>query len=369
MLSRSLLPETVGGMDEVDLQPTPDVSNVLARAVGRGQAGTWMSSRDEIATCLLDIVREVELICDGDDRGNEPLEVGNPVLCHRLTEALRSEVLHGWRSMSETGDPIEYDPGVLLTVAWALEAYRARLWTGDRQDFAARLAEPDALELIVQVAHDLRSPLNSILFLSEVLRSGQSGTVTSHQRGQLGLIYGATMGMIAVVNDVMELARDPEGAGEEELSPFSIGRVFDSVHEVVRPIAEEKAIGLEFTLPDYDHCLGRPAALGRVVLNLTINALKFTEKGQVSVAAERIDRAQVAFSIRDSGRGIAPEVQPQLFQPFQRSGDRDSHFFAQAGLGLSIARRLVRAMGSDLTFESELGKGTVFSFNLDLPSV
>ncbi len=362
-------------MNEVDLQPTPDVSNALARAVGRiseqlsGLSGTWMSSRDEIATCLLEIVREVERICAGDDRGHEFLEVENPVLYHRLTEALRTEVLHGWRSMSETGDPVENDPRVLLTLVWALEAYRARIWTGDRHDLATRLAEPDALELVVQVAHDLRSPLNSILFLAEVLRSGQSGAVAPHQRAQLGLIYGATMGMIAVVNDVMELASDPKGAGQEEPSPFSIGRVFDSVHEVVRPIAEEKGIGLEFTLPDYDHCLGRPAALGGVVLNLTINALKFTEEGQVSVAAQRSDRGRVAFSVRDSGRGIAPEVQSQLFQPFQRSRDGDNPFFAQAGLGLSIARRLVRAMGSDLTFESELDKGTVFSFTLDLPSV
>ena len=95
----------------------------------------------------------------------------------------------------------------------------------------------------------------------------------------------------------------------------------------------------------------------------------FTEEGQVSVAAQRSDRGRVAFSVRDSGRGIAPEVQSQLFQPFQRSRDGDNPFFAQAGLGLSIARRLVRAMGSDLTFESELDKGTVFSFTLDLPSV
>ena len=105
------------------------------------------------------------------------------------------------------------------------------------------------------------------------------------------------------------------------------------------------------------------------MLNLTINALKFTEAGRVSVSAKRLDRTKIAFSVLDTGRGISPSVQAHLFQPFQRAGSRDRYFFAKAGLGLSIARRLVRSMGSELTFETEAGKGTVFSFTLELPSV
>jgi len=328
-----------------------------------------MSSRDEISACVERIVDGVEQLCapGPPDAEATPAAVENPVLYHRVTEALRGELLGAWRSVPNS--PCHGDSGTVLSLVWALEELRLRLWPGGRQDLAARLAEPDALELVVEIAHDLRSPLNSILFLAEVLRSGDSGAVTPQQRAQLGLIYGATMGMISVVNDVMELARDPDGTGEEEQSPFSIGRVFESVREVVRPIAEEKKIGLEFSIPEYDHCRGRPAALGRVILNLTINALKFTEEGQVDVVARRVERDRVAFSVRDTGRGIPPEGQSKLFQPFQRATGRDGHFFAQAGLGLSIARRLVQSMGSELAVESEVGKGTVFSFTLTLPSV
>jgi len=360
-------------MEDVEQRTAPPaLEAALARAAARTTEhldrlpGTWMSSREEIGEALLRIVTDVARISSGDTSDGSPAP-GNQGLYCRLTDALRAELLQAWRF---TWDPVgEEDPQALLTLLWALETYRARLWPEGRHDLAARLAEPDALDLVVEVAHDLRSPLNSILFLAEVLRSGQSGPVTAHQRGQLGLIYGATMGMISVVNDVMELAQDPEGTSEEDPSPFSIGRVFARVHEVVRPIAEEKGIGLEFSLPDYDHCLGRPGALGRVILNLTINALKFTEQGQVTVAARRTGHTGIAFSIRDSGRGIAPEAQPHLFQPFQRSADRDRYFFAQAGLGLSIARRLVVSMGGELTYESEPGQGTVFSFTLALPSV
>jgi signal transduction histidine kinase len=77
----------------------------------------------------------------------------------------------------------------------------------------------------------------------------------------------------------------------------------------------------------------------------------------------------VAFAVRDTGRGIAPDALPYLFEPFQRSANRDAHFFAQAGLGLQIARRLVRSMGSELTLETEPGRGTTFSFTVDLPPV
>jgi signal transduction histidine kinase len=367
----------MGGVDTLDPPPAAACSAALVVAVGRLSQrldqleGTWMSSRDEILGALREIAVGVERACACPGRAQEPVKVTNLVLYHRLTEALRGELLSGWSPQAE-GDASENTPEnaqAVLTLLCALEGYRVRLLSGKDNELAARLADPDALELVVEVAHDLRSPLNSILFLAEVLRSGQSGEVSPHQRGQLGLIYGATMGMISVVNDVMELARDPQGTGDEEPSRFSIGRVFDSVHEVVRPIAEEKKIALEFTIPDYDHCVGRPMAIGRVVLNLTINALKFTEIGSVSVSARRIDRSRVTFAVQDTGRGISPSVQPHLFQPFQRAGSRDRYFFAKAGLGLSIARRLVRSMGSELSFETEEGKGTVFYFTLELPSV
>jgi signal transduction histidine kinase len=356
-------------MEDLDL-PSASVATTLAAAIGRVSERVaqlskhWAASRDEFGEAFSHIARQVEGILAGRDLPDH-IRVSDPLLHQRLAEVLRVELLRGARP----GEPSSAlaVPQTVLDLVWALEEYRLRLWPAQGQELAARLAEPDGLKLLVEVAHDLRSPLNSILFLSEVLRSGQSGPVTPLQRTQLGLIYGAAMGMISVANDIMDRAGGTSDF-DDDPSPFSVCRLFDSVHELVRPVAEEKGIALEFVPLDYDPCVGRPAPLGRVLLNLTTNALKFTDEGTVTVGARRLDRSKVEFYVRDTGRGIPANQQHHLFQPFQRAVDRSGHFFAQAGLGLSIARRLVQAMGSELGFETELSKGTVFRFTLDLPS-
>jgi signal transduction histidine kinase len=180
-------------------------------------------------------------------------------------------------------------------------------------------------------------------------------------------MYSATLGLISVVSDVMELATDRRGADDEAGVAYSIGRVFDSVQEMVRPMAEEKRLSLEFRLPDYDQVVGHPTRLARVLLNLTTNALKFTEDGGVTVAAERLGANRIEFSVSDTGRGISEEQLGLIFQPFRKSEYRKGHFFSGSGLGLSIARRLVRTMGSDLRVHTEVGRGSRFFFPLELP--
>lgn len=236
-------------------------------------------------------------------------------------------------------------------------------------DFEQRLAEPDAFELVTEMAHDIRSPLNSILFLSEVLRSGRSGPMSDHQRSQLGLIYSASLGIISVVNDIMELASDRHGKSPDEPIPFSIARVFESVEQMVRPMAEEKGLTLSFVRPEQDQWHGHPGRIGRVILNLTTNALKFTDKGGVDVEARRIGSERVLFSVSDTGRGITDHDLQRLFHPFQKSDARAGHFFSASGLGLSIAKRLVASMGSELEVQTERGRGTRFDFMLNLRAV
>lgn len=322
----------------------------------------WMADPEEASVALDAIVLALEdrdQAVDLEGSSHDP--PARPLLHHRLAEALRLELLREWAGGGD-GDAVE-----VLDLITSLEAYRSRLWPGGREDPASRLSEPDAFELIVELAHDLRSPLNSILFLSEVLRSGQSGSVSDHQRRQLGLIYSATLGMVSVVSDVMDLATEFRGVADEEATPFSLGQVFGSVEEMVSPMADEKGVGLRLELPEYDRCIGHPGPLGRVLLNLTTNALKFTDEGGVTVQARKVGRDRIEFSVRDTGRGMPAEEIERLFQPFRKSENRSGYFFSGSGLGLSIARRLVAAMGSELEIESELGVGTRISFQVTLP--
>ena len=326
----------------------------------------WMASREEANEALSHIAEEVDRLRSGASIEPPDVEVARPLLHHRLTEALRTELTRRWEA------PSEEDPGeasrVTLELLSALDEYRARIWGGWQDDLAKRLSEPDAFELVVELAHDLRSPLNSILFLSEVLRSGHSGPVSEHQRSQLGLIYSATLGIISVVNDIMDMASEGKDAESDEPVLFSIGKVFESVEEIVRPMAEEKGLVLEFRAPDRDRCAGFPKRLSRVLLNLTTNALKFTEEGSVTVAATRVGLNRIEFVVSDTGRGIPPEKLESLFHPFQKSAYRDGHFFSGSGLGLSIAQRLVARMGSEIQIDTGSTNGARFFFELDLLS-
>jgi signal transduction histidine kinase len=259
------------------------------------------------------------------------------------------------------------DSTQLLRMLGALEQVSQRLEADWSQHFADRLAGPDGLELVVEVAHDLRSPLTSILFLAETLQRARSGPVNPVQERQLGLIYSAAFGLSSVASDVIELARGGDRLVDLHPVPFSVTDILESVRDIVQPIAEEKNLTVRLTPPGADFRIGHPVALSRVLLNLTTNALKFTAEGFVEVTARESSGRAVEFSVRDTGRGIPPQSMATLYEPFRRRQKPGEYAFSGSGLGLSICRKLVEAMGSTLDVETAAGYGTRFHFVLDLP--
>jgi signal transduction histidine kinase len=259
------------------------------------------------------------------------------------------------------------DAGQLLRVLSAIEQVSQRLEADWSQHFADRLSGPDGLELVVEVAHDLRSPLTSILFLAETLQRARSGPVNPVQERQLGLIYSAAFGLSSVASDVIELARGGDRLVDLDPIPFSVTDILESVRDIVQPIAEEKSLAVRLATPEADFRIGHPVALSRVLLNLTTNALKFTAEGFVEVTARDTGARTVEFSVRDTGRGIPPQSMATLYEPFRRRQKQGEYAFSGSGLGLSICRKLVEAMGSTLEVETAPGYGTRFFFTLDLP--
>lgn len=238
--------------------------------------------------------------------------------------------------------------------------------------FSSQLSGPDGLNLVVEVAHDIRSPLTSIRCLAETLERGQSGPVTDVQRQQLRLIYSASLGLSSLATDVIEIARRGDQLADGDPIPFSVSEVLEGVVQMVRPIAEEKGLSVKFALPSTDQRIGMPIALSRVLLNLVTNALKFTDSGSVEVSTRPTSLTRLEFSVRDTGRGIPEEAQTALFQPFRRSqvrAGRSGFFFSGTGLGLAMCRKLLGVMDSELKFETKAGEGTRFFFELDLPPV
>jgi len=288
-------------------------------------------------------------------------------LGRRLLELLRGEVVEGWR---EGGVP----DSELLPLLTAMERVRVTIQPNWAQTFAQQLSGADGLALLMDVAHDLRSPLTSILVLAETLQRGQSGQVNEVQRRQLGLIYTAALGLSSVASDIIEFTQGGDQLVEQEPSAFSVTAMLESVRDIVRPIAEEKHLTVRLLAPTNDQRTGHPVALSRILLNLTTNALKFTDQGYVEIVAQELDQGEaggsrIEFAVRDSGRGIPPDKVTTLFQPLRKESGRRGQLFSQTGLGLTICRKLATALKSELKVESRIGWGTRFFFELDLPVV
>jgi signal transduction histidine kinase len=284
------------------------------------------------------------------------------VPARRLLERLRRAFLGRSVALADAEDA----RGVLPLLR-AFETVQEALDVDAAHRFASRLTGNDAQQLVVEMAHDMRSPLGSILILAERLRAGAGGELAPIQQRQLGLIYSAAFGLSALAGDVIELARGGTTLMDQQPIAFSVSDVLQAILDILRPMAEEKKLAMRCTGPTADVRIGHPAALNRVLLNLATNAIKFTNAGSVEVVCRELDRTRVEFSVRDTGRGIPEYVMTNLFEAFRQRQVPGDYAFSSAGLGLSICQKLVGAMGGTLGVETELEKGTRFHFTLELP--
>ena len=361
-LESSLTPRN----DAAEPGPFTRISRPLLRAAAERVAANWKDesgeslNADEVRAVLTALAVAVE---QRHARSDQPADASTgSVLGRRLLELLRAELITAWTAA--TPAPPAND---MLEYLRAIEQVREEIEPDWAKYFSARLSGPDGLDLVVEVAHDLRSPLTSILFLAETLHRGQTGEINEVQRRQLGLIYGAALGLSSASSDVIELARGGDRLVDKEPSPFSVTETLEAVRDIVRPIAEEKSLSVRLLPPASDHRLGHPLALSRVLLNLTTNALKFTDEGFVEITVRPTSLSRVEFAVRDTGHGINPDAMNALYQPFRRTRGRSGYYFSGTGLGLAICRKLVTAMGSELKVESRPDWGTRFFFELELP--
>jgi signal transduction histidine kinase len=214
---------------------------------------------------------------------------------------------------------------------------------------------------LANMSHELRTPLNSINGFSDVLLTGIGGPLTEKQREYLADIRGSGDHLLALVNDVLDLSKVE--AGKMDLNPteFDVAETIDGIHRTVAPLAQQKRQRLEFEIGGIGAVRADHARLRQVLLNVLSNAVKYTpEGGSITATAARRD-GMVAISVRDSGVGIAPQDQQRVFDDFTRIDSAYVRGQQGTGLGLSLARRLARLMGGDITLESEPGQGSTFT--------
>ena len=256
--------------------------------------------------------------------------------------------------------------GELSTILIGLDAATDQLALRPQSAAPVDARPAGGAELVVEVAHDIRSPLTSILFLVETLRNGHSGPINAIQERQLALVYSAAFGLSSVASDIVDLARGNDRLIDRSPVAFSVREVLQSVSDILMPMVEEKGLSIRIVPPAVDFLIGHPASLNRVLLNLATNAVKFTRQGFVELSATQLSATRVEFSVRDTGPGIPREVLGQLFEPI-RGNAAGTHSFSSAGLGLAICARLVSGMNGELSVVSSEATGTRFAFELELP--
>jgi len=229
-------------------------------------------------------------------------------------------------------------------------------------------AEPRALDLVIEMAHDFRTPLSSVLVLAELLEGGRFGPLNPLQRQQLRLILGAVRSLCVVADDVVDVAR---GGGElaGTAVAFDVAPVLETVAELARPMALAKGLRLDVSSSVEGRRHGHPRAIERVLLNLVTNAVKYTDHGTVEMKARPVDGdgMRACFAVRDTGRGISKAAARALLDPFPVAAAGQAHGFSRSGLGLQVCRRLVTAMGAELLLDSRPEHGSRFHFTLSLP--
>jgi signal transduction histidine kinase len=302
----------------------------------------------------------VDVIPDLVEHPENSLEEARYNVPRRFIDVLRSELLDVLADQ-----PVAPDSREMIAVLEALEEVIRRIDLTSTGRFVGRLSGEDSVNAVVEVAHDIRSPLSSILFLVDTIRRGQSGAVSPIQERQLGLVYGAALGLSNLSSDLIDAVRG-ERLVDGRPVPFSVTEILLNVCAIVQPISEEKGLPLNATYPAVDGRVGYPSAINRVLLNLTTNALRYTDSGSVSIGCTEMDEHCVEFWIQDTGRGIPESVLAMLFDGF-RPGSVGIRF-SSAGLGLAISRTLLEAMASSLKVDTS-ESGTRFSFRIRLPPV
>nr|WP_321256617.1 response regulator [uncultured Pseudodesulfovibrio sp.] len=222
-------------------------------------------------------------------------------------------------------------------------------------------------DFLARMSHEIRTPMNAVIGLTHLALKTE---LTSKQTDYLTKVDMSAKSLLGIINDILDFSKIEAGKLEVEEVDFILDDVLNDIVNMLGLQAEQK--GIEFllmvksTVPNL--LVGDRLRLGQVLLNLTGNALKFTESGEIIIAAKLIeetnDTAIIQFSVKDTGIGISPEQAAKLFQPFNQADGSISRQFGGTGLGLTISKRLVEMMGGKIELKSEIGEGSEFVFTI-----